>query len=356
MTSMTIQTRVLQVGFAGVDTHKDTHHVAVVDAEGGVLADRQFTTSNAGTEALIGWLGQWAIERVGVEQSGTYGSGLCVALLQAGYQVFDVNTPDLTVRAGRGKSDPIDAVMAAHAVRTGRATTIAKDRRGVIESIRFLQIARSSAVKARSAALTQIGSLAVVAPAELRERLGASNRQITAASLRLRPDKTHLSDPTQATKLALRSIAQRIEALDAEIKTLDTELAVLVESVAPRLLERPQVGVQAAAQLLITAGQNPDRIGTDAAFARLTGVAPIPASSGKTNRMRLHRGGDRQANKVIHMIAVGRLRNYQPAIDYLARRTTDGLSKKDAIRAMKRLIARELHGALKADLTALDGL
>ena len=356
MTSMTMRAPVRQVVFAGVDTHKDTHHVAVVDAQGVVIADRQFATSQPGTEAVIGWLGQWDVERVGVEQTGTYGSGLSVALLQAGYRVVDVNTPDLTVRAGQGKSDPIDAVMAAEAVRTGRATTIAKDRRGVIESIRFLQIARSSAVKARSAALVQIGSIAIVAPAELRERLGSSNRQITATSLRLRPDKTRLSHPAQAAKLALHSIAERIADLDAEIKTLDVALAGLVTSVAPRLLARPQVGIQAAAQLLVTAGQNPDRIGTDAAFARLIGVAPIPASSGKTNRMRLHRGGDRQANKVIHMVAVGRLRNHQPAIDYLTRRTRDGLSKKDAIRAMKRLITRELHGALKADLTALDEL
>lgn len=356
MTSMTNDVAALQVGFAGIDTHKDTHHVAVIDTAGAVVADRQFTTSPAGTRALLAWLGQWQIESVGIEQTGTYGSGVSVALLQAGHQVIDVNTPDLTVRAGRGKSDPIDAVMAAEAVRTGRAATIAKDRRGVIESIRFLQIARNSAVKARSAALTQIGSLAVVAPPQLRERLGTTSRQITAASLRLRPDHSRLSDPVQAAKTALRSIAERIRDLDAEIKALDVELGALVRAVAPRLLQRPQVGIQTAAQLLITAGQNPDRIATDAAFARLTGVAPIPASSGKTNRMRLHRGGDRQANKAIHMVAIGRLKSHQPAIDYLARRTRQGLSKKDAIRAMKRLIARELHGALKADLTALDRL
>ena len=154
----------------------------------------------------------------------------------------------------------------------------------------------------------------------------------------------------------MRSLAARVRDLDTEIRHLDQALTALVTRVAPRLLALPQVGIHAAAQLLITAGQNPHRIRTDAQFARLTGVAPIPASSGRTNRMRLHRGGDRQANKTIHMIAVGRLRNHQPAIDYLARRTSEGLTKKDAIRAMKRLIARELHGALKADLTALDEL
>ena len=356
MSSMTIKTPVGQVVFAGVDTHKATHHVAVLDGDGRALADRQFATTQAGYQALISWLGQWVVTRVGVEQTGTYGAALSTALLGAGFEVIDVNRPDVTVRASCGKSDPIDAVMAAEAVRTGRATTSAKDRRGVIESIRHLHTARHSALKARTAALVQIGDLAIAAPAGLRERLGSTNRQIATASLRLRPDRAHLTDPAQAAKLALRSIAMRIGDLDTEIRLLDAELGHLVRDVAPRLLARPQIGILSAAQLLITAGQNPDRITTDAAFARLSGVAPIPASSGKTNRMRLHRGGDRQANKVIHMVAVGRLKNHRPAIDYLERRTRDGLSKKDTIRAMKRLIVRELHGALKADLKALDRL
>jgi transposase len=356
VSSMTMTASATQVMFAGIDTHKATHHAAVIDADGRRIADREFTTDSAGCRALIAWLGRWQVERVGVEQTGTYGAGLTRLLDQGGYQVFDVNTPDLTVRAAAGKSDPIDAVMAADAVRTGRAQTVAKDRSGVIESIRMLQTARNSAVKARTAALTQIGDLATTLDGDLRARLGSSNRQIAATALTLRPDHTRLHDPTQAAKTALRSIAARIRDLDVEIKELDTALRQLVGTAAPRLLARPQVGINAAAQLLITAGQNPDRIGTDAAFARLTGVAPIPASSGQTRRMRLHRGGDRQANKTIHMIAVGRLKNHQPAMDYLHRRLSEGLSKKDAIRAMKRLIARELHGALKADLQALDAL
>jgi len=234
---------------------------------------------------------------------------------------------------------------------------IPKDRTGVIESIRVLQAARSSAVKARTATLLQLGDLAVIAPPEIRERVGqGSGSRIARNAIGLRPDRDRLDQPTQAMKLAMRSLATRVRDLEAEIRSLDTALTALVTQVAPRLLARPQVGIHAAAQLLITAGQNPHRIRTDAQFARLTGVAPIPASSGRTNRMRLHRGGDRQANKTIHMIAVGRLRNHQPAIDYIARRQAEGLTKKDAIRAMKRLIARELHGALKADLTTLDEL
>lgn len=342
--------------FAGIDTHKRTHHSAVIDSDGHVIADREFAATPAGGRALLGWLTQWPVATVGVEQTGTYGADLTRRLTGAGLMVIEVNRPDPVVRAGQGKSDPIDAVMAAEAVRTGRAGVVAKDRSGVIESIRQVHTARRSAVKARTQALVQAGALAVTLDAGVQARLGTTNRQITANSLRLRPDLDRLEDPTQAGKLALRSIADRVHRLDHEIQELDRVLGQLVHKTAPHLLALPQVGINAAAQLLITAGQNPDRIHSEAAFARLVGVAPIPASSGQTHRMRLHRGGDRQANKTIHMIAVGRLRAHQPAIDYVHRRQTEGLSKKDAIRAMKRLITRQLYGALKADLNTLDAL
>jgi transposase len=356
MSSMTAAAAVKQPVFAGIDTHKATHQVAVVDANGTILDDGEFPATAAGSRAVTGWLSRWEITRIGIEQSGTYGAGLTRALTAAGHAVIDVNMPDLTVRARAGKSDPIDAVMAADAVRTGRAGVIAKNRDGVIESIRLLQAARHSAVKARSTALTQLGDLTLVSPDPVRERLGSTSRAHARAAVSFRTDRTRLHDPAQAAKLALRSVATRISALDAEIAALDKALTGLVTQVAPRLLALPQVGVNAAAQLLVTFGQAPQRISSDAKFARLIGVAPIPASSGKTNRMRLHAGGDRQANKTVHMIAVGRLRNHQPAIDYLNRRVSEGLSKKDAIRAMKRLIARELYGTLKADLRALDEL
>lgn len=342
--------------FAGIDTHKATHHAAVVDHDGRLLADREFPATAEGDHAVASWLSQWPITHVGVEQTGTYGAGLSRRLGGDGYLVTDVNLPDLAVRAMEGKSDPVDAIMAANAVRTGRARAAAKDRTGVIESIRLLRAARHSAVKARTAALVQLGDLAVIAPAALRVRLGTTARQIMTAALTFRPRADALDDPTPAAKLALRSVATRIRALDAEVRDLDHALTDLVTSIAPRLLALRQVGIHAAAQLLVTFGQAPDRIRTDAQFARLIGVAPIPASSGKTKRMRLHTGGDRQANKTIHMIAVGRLRDYPPAIDYVTRRTREGLSKKDAIRAMKRHITREVFGALKADLRALDEL
>lgn len=354
MSTMTSRARALQEVFAGVDTHKATHHAAVLDAAGHLVQEQEFTTSSAGCTALTAWLGQWPVTRVGVEQSGTYGASLARELAGAGHQVLDVNRPEVWVRAAQGKSDPIDAVMAAEGVRTGRANVVAKDRCGVIESIRLLHAARRSAIQERATVLVQLGDLAITAPAGLRDRLGTRNRDIATASLRLRPDRARLAEPAQAAKTGLRRLAERVQFLDQQITSLDADLDALLRQVAPHLLARPYVGTATAAQLLITAGQNIQRIGSEAKFARLTGVAPIPASSGQTHRMRLHSGGDRAANAAIHLVAVGRLRSHQPAIDYAARRTNEGLSKKDTIRAMKRLIARELYGALKADLRALD--
>lgn len=356
MTSMTAPFGVWQEMLGGVDTHKATHHAAVLDAGGARVADREFPTTAAGCTALVGWLAGHGVRRVGVEQCGTYGAGLTRALTQAGLVVVEVNQPDLSVRAMHGKSDPIDAYMAAEAVRSGRARTVPKDRSGVIEAIRMLHTVRRAAVKDRAATLTQIADLAITVPADLRATLGATSKDIARTSLRLRPDPARLSEPGQAAKSALRALARRIHALDEQIADLDADLTPLIAATAPHLLARPYVGINAAAQLLVTAGQNIERLHSEAASARLTGTAPIPASSGQSHRMRLHRGGDRAANSTIHLIAVGRLRSYPPAQDYLARRTSQGLSKKDAIRAMKRLIARELYGALKADLTTLDSI
>lgn len=360
MSSITHDPDGKQAAFVGVDTHKDSHHVAVIDTDGRVLADRRFGTGSSDLTALLAWVGQWSIGRVGVEQSGTYGAELTRCLSRVGYLVVEVNQPDLVTRATVGKSDPIDAVAAAQAVRTGRARVVPKDRSGVVEAARVLLTTRELAVKTRSETLNQFDGMRIAAPAIVRERLGGSIRSGVGQALRMRPDPSRLEDPVQAVKYALRCIAIRIRDLDQQIVDLEAGLSKVLTPILPRLLARPQVGIITAAQLLIAYGQDPDRIPTDAKFARMAGIAPIPASSGKTNRMRLHRGGNRQINKVVHMVCLGRLRNYEPAISYLQRRTTEGLSKTDAIRAMKRLVSRELYGALRADLktlkTSLDKL
>lgn len=352
---------VVPVVWLGVDTHQRTHQAAVCDAGGGVLAEAGFAASKVGYEALVVWAHRYGrVVAAGVESTSSYGAGLTRHLRAVGVTVHEVNAPDLGVRAGQGKSDAIDAVMAARAVIGGRTVVIPKDTTGVIEAIRTLKVARDGAVKARTAALSQLRDLVTTGPEELREQLlPLTGRQRVAQCVRLRP-RLSGTDPDavalQATKHALRSLARRVEELDEEIADLDHALTPLVTATAPRLTALQQVGVHTAAQLLITAGQNIDRITSEAAFARLCGVAPIPASSGKTTRMRLHRGGDRQANRALYLITVGRLRSDPRSQAYRTRRQAEGLDTKDIIRCLKRYAAREVWNALKTDLARLDDL
>ncbi|MFF0711071.1 IS110 family transposase [Gordonia sp. w5E2] len=354
MTSMTVTPPPLQPMYGGVDTHKDTHHAAVVDTDGHRIADREFATGQHGDDQMCAWLTQWPIEAIAVEQTGTYGAGLTRSLHAEGYRVKELNHPDPTVRACAGKSDPIDAYSAAQAARTGRASITPKDRTGIIESIRMIKAARASAIKARTAAVNQIRDFTIIAP-QIRDKLtGMTTTGMMAVIITWRPHRDHLDDPVQAAKLVLRQVAIRVRELDAEITAYTRHLDTLTAQIAPRLRALPQVGTLSAAQLLITVGQCPTRIKTDAQFARLCGIAPIPASSGKTHRTRLHRGGDRQANCAIHLVTIGRLNRHEKTIAYRDRRTAENLSTKDIIRAVKRYVARELFYALKADLTAWD--
>lgn len=361
MTSMTAAAAITQPApqqqrrvYGGVDTHKHTHHAAIVDHDGREVADAEFAAT-AHTE-MIEWFARWPqIGQIAVEQTGTYGAGLTRSLQAAGYRVRELNAPDPVVRASVGKTDQIDAYMAAQAARTGRATCTPKDRTGIVESIRMIRAARDSAVKARALALTQIQDLVVTAPAHIRQTFGTTPtaRRIIGVAVRWRVDPATAADPACAAKLAIRAIARRIGDLDTEIATADTHLDTLTKQAAPTLRACRQVGPATAAQLLITVGQCPTRIRTDAQFARLCGIAPIPASSGTTTKMRLHRGGDRHANSAIHLVAIGRLKDHPPAIAYRNRRRADNKDDKDIIRAMKRLIARELFTAIKTDLQNL---
>jgi transposase len=307
---------------------------------------------------LLTWLQHWGhLQAVGVESTASYGAGLTRQLRAAGVCVIEVNRPHRQLRYRRGKTDVLDAEGAARQVLSGEATSVPKDSTGCVEAIRCVRLVRASAVKARTAALAQLGELIVTAPACLRERLGPSTTSLHAQATRcarLRANQAHLHQPLEAAKLALRSLAQRILALDAEIARFDQHLTKLVTSVAPRTLALLGVGTAAAAQLLVTAGQNIDRLGHEAAFAQLCGVAPVPASSGKTNRHRLNVGGDRQANATLYLIAVCRLRYCQRTRAYVARRTAQGRSKREVLRCLKRYIARELFRVLRADLAALQ--
>lgn len=284
---------------------------------------------------------------VGVEGTGSYGAGLMRMLTVTGIGVVEVDRPDRTARRSQGKSDPLDAYAAARAAASGRAAGTPKARDGIVESIRCLRLAQRSAIKARTQCINQIRALLVNGPADLRERM----KQLPTAKMlkylaHLRPS-TDLVRPDIACKQALRSLARRHADLDQEIKALHRGLTELTQQAAPELLERPGVGVQVAAQMLITAGDNPDRLGSEASFAHLTGVAPVPASSGKRqHRHRLNRGGDRAANNALYTVALVRMRYHEPTRAYVERRTTEGLSKKDIIRCLKRAIAREMYRLL----------
>ena len=334
--------------FGGVDTHSNTHHAAVVDPLGRELADREFPATPSGYEALRTWLvGYGQLVMVGVEGTGSYGAGLMRVLAGTGITVVEVDRPDRSARRSDGKSDPLDAYAAARAAASGRAAGTPKSRDGIVESIRCLRLVQRSAIKARTQCINQIRALLVNGPTDLRELM----RPLTTARMirtlaNLRPG-TDLADPGVACRRALRSLARRHADLDREVKELHRGLTDLTRQAAPELLERPGVGVQVAAQLLITAGDNPNRLVSEAAFAHLAGVAPVPASSGKRqHRHRLNRGGDRAANNALYTVALVRMRFHQPTRAYVARRTAEGLSKKDIIRCLKRAVAREMFHLL----------
>jgi transposase len=331
----------------GVDTHADVHVAAVLDHAGRLLDARSFPTTTRGYAQLATWAESFGlVDKVGMEGTGSYGSGLLRFLTDYGFTVIEVDRPDRSTRRRVGKSDVIDAETAARAVLSGRAAGTPKSRDAQVEMIRALRVARRRAMKARiQAGGHQIDALIVSAPQAVRQSLrGLTGKHRIRGCAALRPGP--ITDPVAAHRLALRSAARRWLALQAEIDDLDTELAVLVAAAAPELFAMPGVGVDTAGQLLVTAGDNPERLRSEAAFARLCGADPIPVSSGRTDRHRLHRGGDRDANSALWRITLVRMRCHQPTKDYVARRTTEGKTKTEIMRCLKRYIARETFALL----------
>ena len=339
----------------GVDTHGTTHHAAVLDQVGRVLGDRQFPATGAGYRALLAWLRSFGrVVRVGVEGTGAYGAGLARYLASQQVGVVEVDRPDRKQRRAKGKSDPLDAIGAAQAALSGRAQGVPKSRSGPVEAIRALRVARRGGVKARTAALNQLHGLITSAPEPLRARLaGLSGAALLSACVALPVDETRLADPIQATSAALAAVATRIRLLSSEIAQANKRLRPVVAKTAPRLSALFGVGPEVAGQLLATAGDNPDRLRSEAALAHLCGAAPIPASSGRTDRHRLNRGGDRAANHALYTAALCRLRGDPRTRAYVERRTKQGLKPKEIMRCLKRYIVREVHAALLADFVAL---
>ena len=330
--------------FGGVDTHKHTHVAAVLDGAGRVLGSAAFDADTAGYTALLGWLGgHGSVERVGVEGTGSYGAGLARHLTAAGVDVVDVNRPNRQMRRRRGKTDTVDAEAAARAALNGSAAVVPKSADGCVEAIRTLRVARRSAVKARTVAANQIDAVVVTAPEPVKDRLRALNTARTVeACARMRPG-TDGDLVRAAAKRALRSLARRHQALTAEIKHLDAELRRLCERANPALLGACGVGAETAAALLVAAGDNPERLRSEASFAALCGTSPIEASSGRTVRHRLNRGGNRQANNALWRTAMVRLRVDERSIAYAARLTAEGKTRREILRCLKRHIAREVY-------------
>ncbi|MFF4393997.1 MULTISPECIES: IS110 family transposase [unclassified Streptomyces] len=327
--------------FGGVDSHADTIHVAVITDNGGHLADAEFPTTTAGYTAALAFLcAHGDVIAIGVEGTASYGTGFTRAAVADGLSVLEVNRPDRAERRRSGKSDPIDAYAAARAALSGRASSAPKDE--TVTGIRALHNAARSTVKARTAAMNQIGHILVSAPETIRARYRAlRGKPLMDALARLRLTAT--TDAVHTAVLsALKSLARRVQALTAEHDELTATLDSVVTEHNPGLRGAYGVGPDTAAQLLITAGGNSDRLRTEASFAALCGVAPVPASSGKTNRHRLSRGGDRAANAALYRIALVRMASDQRTRDYVARQTAAGRTKKEIIRLLKRAIAREV--------------
>ena len=331
----------------GVDTHRDEHVAVAIDQQGVRLGQRRSPATTWGYGDLEQWsrdLGE--VSAFGVEGTGSYGAGLARFLTGRGHSVVEVNRPDRSTRFRKGKSDPTDAEMAARAVLAGVADATPKSGEGEVEMIRMLKSAKDSAVKARTQAANQMKALIVTAPAQLRETLdGLTTAALATRCKSFRPGR--LKDPAAAAKYALRSLARRYRQLSKEIQDLQAELARLIRTTAPALVGVFGVGPDTAATLPIAAGGNPQRLRSEAAFASLCGVNPIPASSGKTNRHRLNRGGDRQANSALYRIVVVRLSHDPRTRAYMLRRTGQGLSKSEIIRCLKRYVAREVFSVIR---------
>ena len=331
----------------GVDTHQDQHVAVAIDRQGVRLDECHLPATTYGYAELEWWarsLGR--IRAFGVEGTGSYGAGVARFLGDRDYTVVEVNRPDRSVRRRKGKSDPTDAEMAARSVLAGVANATPKSGEGEVEMIRMLKSAKNSAVIARTQAVNQMKALVLTAPAELREALDDLTTNALIKRCRsFRPGRP--SNPTTAAKYALRSLACRHHQLNTEIQDLKGELERLIQKTAPVLVEAFGVGPDTAAALLIAAGSNPDRLHSEAAFASLCGVSPVPASSGKTNRHRLNRGGDRQANAALYRIVVVRLRHDLRTQAYLRRRTAEGMSKIEVIRCLKRYVAREVYSIIQ---------
>ncbi len=338
----------------GVDTHLDIHVGAIINNTGKVAGTKTVSSNNSGFNELFDWASSFGtVMEAGIEGTGTYGASLCDYLQDKNIHVFEVNRPDRSKRRLEGKSDPIDAISAARSVWSGTATAIPKSHNGICEALRIISIARKSAVKSKTQTINQLRALLVSAPQKIREKLWqVKPHECVSACLKYRNVVTN-STVLSTLLSILKSLAKRWLLLKQEVDLLDKEMDKLTKEHTPRLRSRLGVGPQTAATLLSVAGDNPERLKSEASLAALCGVNPLPASSGKTIRHRLNRGGNRTANNAIWTVAMVRMRSEPRTKSYVERRTAEGLSQKEICRCLKRYIVRELYPVILDDLSKI---
>jgi transposase len=331
----------------GVDTHADVHVAAALDPVGGLPGVGEFPATPAGYARLLDWLGgSGTVCLVGIEGTGSYGAGLSRHVTAAGVRVVEVDRSDRQDRRRQGKSGPLDAVSAARAAQSGRARGAPKGRDGTVEAVRALMVAKRSARSERTQTVNQARALVLTGPADLRTRFARHTVvALVAQTAALRPRPGDVV--SYATRIALRELGRRAEFPDSQPGRLDELIAPLVTAHAPGLLALYGIGPDTAALLLIAAGDHPERLRSEAAWAHLCAAAPIPASSGKVTRHRLNPGGDREANHPLWRIVITRMSSHPPARAYVERRSKEGLSKKEIIRCLKRYVAREVYPHLR---------
>ncbi|ANY84304.1 transposase (plasmid) [Microvirga ossetica] len=331
----------------GIDTHKEAHAAVAINGLGARLGAMTLLVSSRGYHEMESWAQSLGpVRAFGIEGTGSYGAGLARFLQERGHNVIEVNRPNRQIRHQHGKNDPLDAENAARAVLSGQARAAPKSGTSSVEMIRHLKVARDTAVKSRTQAMVTLKTIIVNAPAALRESLDGLTGKMTLIRhlAALRPGA--MTSPTASAKATLRALARRWLMLDAEIKSHDADLDALTTACAPTLKEAHGMSTGTAAEMLILVGDNPERIRSEAAFAKLCGACPIPASSGKTSRHRLNRGGHRQANAALYRVVIIRMRSHPPTLDYVRRRTAEGKGKMEIIRCLKRFVAREIFGYL----------
>lgn len=337
----------------GVDTHKHMHVAVAVSDHGERLGQLLIVADRGGYEQLLDWAQSFGrVQRFGIEGTGSYGQGLTSYLRRHDQSVVEAGRPDRRDRRLNGKSDTLDAENAARAVLAGRATATPRRAEGTSEVLRQTKVAKDTAVKARTQAIITLKTLIVTAPDELRSELdGLSKAALRDRCAALRPGP--VTTPLSAAKHAIRALAKRWVSLEHEVKEHEQIIDQFTQAAAPQMRAAFGIGPDIAAEMLIIAGDQPtERLRSEAAFAKLCGAAPIPASSGMTQRYRLNPGGHRQANSALYRAVIVRMRFHPATIDYVTRRTTEGKSKREIIRCLKRYLAREIYHYLTATTTS----